>query len=258
MASSTTMAGDQPPTSKKASASAGRSQMSHPDMPRFSSHRRPAAPSAAACPAQSHRCAPGTRRTAGSPARSRPGCTASRRSGPCAAECCAPVWAAGCGRSGSHAARPPRGSRRETRTEGSASRRTVPGCGTATSWPRRCRPRGTGRRCLRVISGTTLLEACVPPSQPIISMGISTASHPVRKVKSGRTGRIGGDHPHHEGQVAGGVLDADDARELSARRRMVVTSMGLANIGMLYSVRSMGELRPISAKYAYTDSGASL
>ena len=33
-----------------------------------------------------------------------------------------------------------------------------------------------------------------------------------------------------------------------ASRRMVGTSMGLANIGMLYRVRSMGEWRAISAK----------
>ena len=42
----------------------------------------------------------------------------------------------------------------------------------------------------RVISGTALLLALVPPSQPTISMGASTASHPVRKVKSGRVGRM--------------------------------------------------------------------
>ena len=42
---------------------------------------------------------------------------------------------------------------------------------------------------MRVTSGTALLVAFVPPSQPIISIGISTASHPVRKVKSGRFGR---------------------------------------------------------------------
>ncbi len=39
-----------------------------------------------------------------------------------------------------------------------------------------------------------------------------------------------GDHAHHERQVAGRVLDADDARN-SASRRMVGTSIGLANIG---------------------------
>src|ERR1035441_5237903 len=36
----------------------------------------------------------------------------------------------------------------------------------------------------RVISGTTLLVALVPPSQPAISMGARQASQPVRKVKS--------------------------------------------------------------------------
>ena len=97
----------------------------------------------------------------------------------------------------------------------------------------------------------------MPPSQPIISIGISTASHPVRKVKSGRFGRTV-DHAHHKGQVARGILDADHPRKLIRQPPDVGTSMGLANIGMLYSVRSIGELRAISAKYAYTDSGVSL
>ena len=42
----------------------------------------------------------------------------------------------------------------------------------------------------RVTSGTALLLALVPPSQPIINIGASTASQPVRNENSGRLGRM--------------------------------------------------------------------
>ena len=73
----------------------------------------------------------------------------------------------------------------------------------------------------------------MPPSQPIISMGTSTASQPVRKVKSGRSGRIGGDHAHHVATSPVESLMPMTRENSSASRRMVGTSMGLANMGML-------------------------
>ena len=88
----------------------------------------------------------------------------------------------------------------------------------------------------------------MPPSQPIISMGISTASHPVRKVKSGRLGRMAAIMRIMKARSPEESLMPMTRGNPSARRRMVFTSMGLAKAGMLYSVRSMGELRPISAK----------
>ena len=84
----------------------------------------------------------------------------------------------------------------------------------------------------RVISGTALLLACVPPSQPIMSIGASTASQPVRNEKSGRDGRTAAimrimkDRSPEESLIP-------TTRGNSASRRMVGTSMGLANMGML-------------------------
>ena len=86
---------------------------------------------------------------------------------------------------------------------------------------------------LRVISGTTFELACVPPSQPIISMGISTASHPVRKVKSGRLWRIAAIMRIMKARSPEESLMPMTRGNPSARRRMVVTSMGLAKAGML-------------------------
>ena len=100
----------------------------------------------------------------------------------------------------------------------------------------------------RVTSGTALLEAWVPPSHPIISMGTSTASHPVRNVKSGRWGRTAAIMRIMKARSPEESLMPITRGNSSASRRMVGTSMGLANIGMLYSVRSMGEWRAISAK----------
>jgi hypothetical protein len=84
----------------------------------------------------------------------------------------------------------------------------------------------------RVTSGTALPLACVPPSQPIISMGASTASQPVRKQKSGRTGRTAEIIRIMKARSPEESL-MPTTRGNSASRRMVGTSMGLANMGML-------------------------
>ena len=83
-----------------------------------------------------------------------------------------------------------------------------------------------------MISGTTPLVAFVPPSQPTRSIGTSTASQPVRKVKSGRIGRTA---------AISRIMNATSPDESliptirgnSASRLIVGTSIGLANMGML-------------------------
>src|SRR5438477_8909538 len=108
----------------------------------------------------------------------------------------------------------------------------------------------------RVISGTALLLAFVPPSQPIIIMGASTASHPVRNEKSGRSGRTAAISRIMNARSPDESL-IPTTRGNSASLRVVGTSIGLANIGILYSVTSIGEWLAISAKYGYTACGVS-
>ncbi len=85
---------------------------------------------------------------------------------------------------------------------------------------------------MRVSSGTTPLVALVPPSQPIRSIGTSTASQPVRKMKSGRTGRTAAIIRIMKAMSPEESL-IPTIRGNSARRRIVGTSIGLANMGML-------------------------
>ena len=85
----------------------------------------------------------------------------------------------------------------------------------------------------RVTSGTTLLEACVPPSQPIISMGTRTASQPVRNVKSGRCGRTAEIIRIMKARSPEESLMPITLGNSQAKRRIVGTSIGLANIGIL-------------------------
>src|ERR1035441_925486 len=92
----------------------------------------------------------------------------------------------------------------------------------------------------RGISGTTLLVALVPPSQPTISMGARQASQPVRKVKAGRMGPMAAIMRIMNERSPEESLMPMTRGKSAARRRMVGTSMGEANIGMLYRVMSMG------------------
>ena len=85
----------------------------------------------------------------------------------------------------------------------------------------------------RVTSGTALLLAWVPPSQPIINMGASTASQPVRKEKSGRSGRTAEIIRIMNATSPEESLMPTTRGNSPASRRMVGTSMGLANMGML-------------------------
>ncbi len=86
---------------------------------------------------------------------------------------------------------------------------------------------------LRVISGTTPLVALVPPSQPISSIGIRAASQPVRKLKSGRSGRTAAIIRIMCGRSPDESLIADDARAFLRQSLHRGTSMGEANMGML-------------------------
>ena len=99
-----------------------------------------------------------------------------------------------------------------------------------------------------MISGTTPLVAFVPPSQPISSIGISAASQPVRKLKSGRCGRTAAIIRIMCGRSPDESLIATTRGHSSASRCTVGTSIGEANIGMLYSVTSIGEWSAISLK----------
>src|ERR1035441_8412282 len=87
----------------------------------------------------------------------------------------------------------------------------------------------------RMTSGTALLLALVPPSQPTINMGASTASQPVRKVKSGRMGRMAAIIRIMNARSPEESLMPTTRGKSAARRQIVGTSIELANMGMLYS-----------------------
>ncbi len=91
-------------------------------------------------------------------------------------------------------------------------RRTAAAIDTAIASLRRCCPPRTLRWIARVSSGTTPLVAFVPPSAPAISIGASDASHPVKKLKSSRIGRIAAIIRSMLGRSPRAVFDADDPR----------------------------------------------